>query len=98
MVLFLVPETRFHRQTVSSKGPVPALGPLESVDAGSQDLREDEDEKSDKANGARKTRIQELNPWSGIDQSVSYLQVFLRPFPLIFYPAVVFATLVCEYA
>ena len=96
MVLFLVPETRFHRHTAPPTGPVPAVGTVESVDAGSQDLREDADEKSDKANDARKSKIQELNPWSGIDHTVSYIQVFLRPFPLIFYPAVAFATLVCE--
>lgn len=100
MVLFLVPETRFHRHTVPAKGSVPATA--ESIDAGSQDLREDADEKADRVNDARKTRsntrIQELNPWSGIDHSVSYLQVFLRPFPLIFYPAVAFATIVCEYS
>ena len=98
MVLFLVPETRFHRHTVPAKGPVPAGGAAVSVDAGSQELRKDADEKSDRPNDARKTRIQELKLWSGIDHSVSYLQVFLRPFPLIFYPAVAFATLVCEYS
>jgi hypothetical protein len=38
----------------------------------------------------------ELNPWSGINKMTSYFELFLRPFPLFAYPAVLWAILGCE--
>lgn len=47
-------------------------------------------------NGSTKTYLQQLNPVSGIDNSSSYLNLFLCPFLLMLYPACLFATLACK--
>ena len=97
MVVFFVPETRFYRGINSTIGPLPVTKAAITSGVESQGPRDDVIRRSDKANGARKTVIQELNPWSGIDRNVSYLNLYLRPFPLVFYPACAFAALSCTY-
>ena len=42
---------------------------------------------------AKKTFLQELKPWSRINPYASYIHLLLRPFPLIVYPAILFAFL-----
>jgi MFS family permease len=44
----------------------------------------------------KRTFLQELNPWSGLDRHTNLINHFLRPFPLILYPACLFATLACK--
>jgi len=44
----------------------------------------------------KKTWTQELNPWSGIDNTTSYLGLCVRPFPLLAYPAFSWAILGCN--
>ena len=46
--------------------------------------------------GKRKTWIENLSLFSGIDKESSIFHLFLRPFPLIVYPAVIWAILGCE--
>jgi hypothetical protein len=42
----------------------------------------------------KKTFLQELQPWSKINPNASYIHLFVRPWPLIVYPAVIFAFLI----
>ena len=49
----------------------------------------------------KKSFIQELNPWSGIDPGIekgnSFLFLCVRPWPLVFYPAVIYSFLVFSF-
>ena len=50
---------------------------------------------------ARKSYLQQLNPWSGINpngQKASFVSLSLRSWPLIIYPAVAYATVVFGFA
>lgn len=53
-------------------------------------------EGGDEAYGIRKTFVQELNPWSGVDRNANFLNLFLRPLPVVLYPACMFAMLACK--
>lgn len=91
MVVFFVPETRFYR----GSGINPTNRPRQ-LNIFRSCFKDDVVEQSEEGNNARKTLLQELNPWSGIDRNVSYHNIFLRPFPLVFYPACAFAALACK--
>jgi hypothetical protein len=44
---------------------------------------------------AEKSYLKQLNPWSGINpngENVNFLALFIRPFPLVFYPAVAYSS------
>lgn len=42
----------------------------------------------------KRTYLQELQPWSKINSEASYFHLFIRPWPLIVYPAVLFGFLI----
>lgn len=96
MIIFLVPETRFHRN-LDITGPLPTDEMKESPDVQMRDLGESDisdSRKSTLVDG--RTFVKGLNPWSGIDRSTSLISDFLRPFPLALYPACAFALLACR--
>ena len=104
MVFFFVPETRFDRG-LSPTATAEPIGNAESKgepkDTTRSITRTFEDYSSNESGIETKQRsktLQELNPWSGIDTKSNYLNLFLRPFPLLLYPACIFATLACAYA
>lgn len=39
----------------------------------------------------KKTFLQELKPWSGVHPTTSFVNFFIRPWPLIVYPAVIYS-------
>ncbi|KAK3393258.1 major facilitator superfamily domain-containing protein [Podospora didyma] len=41
----------------------------------------------------KKTMIQDLSPWSGLDPNINLLKMFLRPLPMFAYPCVIYAYL-----
>ena len=100
MVLFLVPETRFYRNM--------DLGMQE--DAASNDVSEkmapdssyhdvDPESRSSsvaQSQGVQKSYLQTLKLWSGVPTGSNIFQIFLRPFPLIAYPAVFWAFMACK--
>lgn len=98
MVVFFVPETRFFRGSGinPTNEPRQVSEATNAADIELQGSKDDAAQESEEANNIRKTVIQELNPWSGIDRNVSYLNVILRPFPLVVYPACAFAALACR--
>ena len=94
--MFFVPETRFYREACRTV----ALGSTnEAADVAiieSQGLKNEPIQDSEQASNTRNTAFKELIPWSTIDRDASYLNLFLRPFPLVFYPACLFAALSCK--
>ena len=96
MVIFLVPETRFHREARRTVTLGPSNEPADVSNIESQGLKDEHIQDSEKASNARRTALKELIPWSNIDRSASYLNLFLRPFPLVCYPACVFGALSCK--
>ena len=91
MVFFFVPETRFHRR--ANNGDI-----LDSVTSSeealpSKDINKVEISSETSTSSSRRSYLQELNPWPGIDIGASYFNLLIRPFPLIAYPACAFAVL-----
>jgi hypothetical protein len=89
MMFFLLPETRFPREqsqptltgTTEETATTEKNGePTESTESGSEDL-----------SLKKKSYLQQLSPWSGITKDSNILNLFLRPWPLVFYPATIFA-------
>ena len=96
MVVLFVPETRFTRE---ANGSVTAQQDDKQTGEANfelQEVKDDPIQASGKASDSRKKFLQELNPWSGIDGHTSYLNLYLRPFPLVLYPACAFAALSCK--
>ena len=96
MVVLFVPETRFKREANRSVTPRQDNKRAGEANFKIQDVKGDPIQASGKASDTRKTVLQELSPWSGIDRHTSYLNLFLRPFPLVLYPACAFAALSCK--
>lgn len=97
MVFFLVPETRFRRVLDPTVAPEVVQEPKSVAEVQTQGFDDGTSKDSGEVqNGSTKTYLQQLDPWSGIDNTSSYLNLFLRPFPLILYPACLFATLACK--
>ena len=98
MVFFFVPETRFHRALDPATAPGIVQEPKDASKVQTQAFDDGtSNESGEGGKESRKTYLQQLNPWSGIDTTSSYLNLFLRPFPLILYPACLFATLACMF-
>lgn len=96
MVIFFVPETRFYREACRTVALGPTNEPADVANIESPGLKDEPIRDSEKASNIRKTALKELIPWSNIDRNASYLNLFLRPFPLVFYPACAFAALTCK--
>ena len=96
MVVLFVPETRFNREANGLVTPRQDDKQTGEANFELQEVKDDPIQASGKASDTRKTVLQELNPWSGIDGHTSYLNLYLRPFPLVLYPACAFAALSCK--
>lgn len=104
VVVLFVPETRYDRSeaAISAGAPassLPASPPPEKHDArdatDSSPTMSDASDKEASIIGQlpRKTFIQDLSLFSGTPKNENILILFLRPLPLIAYPAVIFAFL-----
>ncbi|KAK4543369.1 hypothetical protein LTR36_005512 [Oleoguttula mirabilis] len=108
VVVLFCPETRYDRSEFG-ENPIPGpqrtesagtsdeesgdAGPVEKV--GSSDSKEltARHPAVHSAHIPKKTWRQELSLWSGISKDTNLFMLFIRPFPLIVYPAVIFAFL-----
>ena len=97
MVIFFVPETRFYRNACRTVAEGPTNEPADVANTESQGPKDEPIQDPEKASNTRRRALKELIPWSDIDRNASYLNLFLRPFPLVFYPACAFAALGCRY-
>jgi len=111
-IFFFLPETRWdrsHKEAQSSRkgsNSDEAVSTKDSVTTGEKTtvvtdkgvISESASlEGGDETYGPRKTFIQELNPWSGINRNANFLNLFLRPLPMVVYPACTFAVLACKF-
>lgn len=97
-VLFFVPETRYDRNVGISPATTISDTVLPSEDALEKAVsltgRETPGSPvSEQVQAPKKTYVQELSLWSGTPADTNLLKMFIRPFPLIVYPAVLFAFL-----
>jgi hypothetical protein len=107
MILFLVPETRFDRDLTQVEDVNPNH-PQENVTDEEDPMEKDnaqtnEFELAPSPTAAstippKKSQLQLLAFCSGVPKEMNLLELFLRPFPLIAYPAVLWATLACQYS
>jgi hypothetical protein len=109
MIFFFLPETRWDRsskqgQEETSRGETASSNEVATSEVNKDQVIEEKGVTSeegsvgsrDETYGTKKTFIQEINPWSGIDKNTNFLNLFLRPFPLLVYPACAFAVLACK--
>ncbi|KAL1895032.1 hypothetical protein Sste5346_005452 [Sporothrix stenoceras] len=89
-VIFLVPETRFERQYDEG------IAGVDRDEGESKSAALDVEQVSATGNAllpVRKSYWQQLALWSGIPKDTSFFAIFLRPFPLLVYPAVFWGVL-----
>ena len=105
-VLF-VPETRYDRSGIPSGAVSPTSGSEADLEsAGKAETMSDDGNKLTQVTTAekelqqsrgneipKKTWRQELSLWSGVPKDTSLLKLFIRPLPLIVYPAVILSFL-----
>ncbi|KAF7560197.1 hypothetical protein G7046_g3956 [Stylonectria norvegica] len=103
-IFFFAPESRFYRSTDLSQclGATPSTNnPREGEKGNVSQIEQAQysttayhsDSPPTTSNRPVKTYRQLLNPWSGIHSHETYLQLLIRPIPLLAYPACAFATL-----
>jgi len=104
VVVLLVPETRYDRSEAAISAGAPAKSQPSSPPSEKNDARDavrssplDSPDDPEKDAGStqvpRNTFAQDLRLYSGTPKDESILTLFLRPLPLIVYPAVIFAFL-----
>jgi hypothetical protein len=86
MILLFFPETRFERKYDVDRSPSPQTPSGEPKEPSSIESQE-------RANTVKKTFLQDLNPWSGVDKNANYFRLLLKPWPMVVYPAAVFGFL-----
>ncbi|KAI9813841.1 MAG: hypothetical protein M1827_003631 [Pycnora praestabilis] len=96
-VFLFFPETRFDRRLDQQVDPETSIveesKSLDKAPVASAITRGSGSQSSGESLRTRKSYLQELNPWSGIARGHSFLHLFMRPFPLVLYPAVCWAFL-----
>ena len=106
VVLFFCPETRYDRPELSGNDNVSegfGRGETSSTDeestgadlekTTSSNLKEIPGSPIHTENVPKKTFMQDLSLWSGMPKGTNLFKLFIRPFPLIAYPAIMFAFL-----
>lgn len=82
-IFFFFPETRYQRDQTAVSDNRPGTDEKHT-----NDITEFQETIT-----PRKTFLQELNPWSGLDRQANLLTLLLRPWPMIVYPAVILSFL-----
>jgi hypothetical protein len=87
MMFFLLPETRFPRDQTT---------PTHTTDEPSTTEKngkpaESSESVSEHLSIKKKSYLKQLSPWSGITKDSNIFNLFLRPWPLVLYPATIFA-------
>jgi len=84
-IFLLFPETQYYRTFVTTpSGPTTEkTDPKHADDQGTAEI----------TSPSKKSYLEQLKPWSSIHPTTTYFNLFIRPFPLIVYPAVFFAFL-----
>jgi hypothetical protein len=99
-VLLFVPETRYARDVGEALVSHDDIAAVENSEKAATSNMENEVTAARQATvdlPPPKPLFRLLSPWSGTESNSSYVGLFLRPFPLIAYPAVIWAVIGCEY-
>jgi hypothetical protein len=89
-IFFCFPETHYIRETSTIRESTDE----ENVGSTAQDVKVlAPDSHCDTSARPKKTFVQQLKPWSTINPTSSYFNLFFRPWFLVVYPAVAYATL-----
>ena len=91
MFIFFFPETTYVR-TPPETPPPSESGETKDTKVPEMNIAEGSANRT--LTGTKKTFVQELNPWSGLDKNANFIHLLIRPFPLVFYPAVFFSFLI----
>ncbi|RMZ72263.1 MFS transporter [Pyrenophora seminiperda CCB06] len=90
-ILLFVPETRYKREKINAVSDASGTSNERKVLADGKDPQYSIDDENVQQL-PKKTWVQELSLWSGTSES-NIAKTFLRPFPMIVYPAVIYAFL-----
>ena len=93
-MFFFLPETQYPRPQTSSA--IDHSEPSKELSANLKDSASVH-ETAPATTRPKKSYLQQLNPWSGINpngEKAGFLSLFFRPWPLVFYPAVAYASYV----
>lgn len=103
IVLFCCPETRYNREEAqqiswtssesSMRGSDEEGAPVKQFTPSEKSRPESPPGTPPATTKPRKTWIQQLSLWSGVPKDTSLIKLFIRPFPLIAYPAVILSFL-----
>jgi len=97
-IALFFPETQFYRKPATGLSP---SNPAPSSTSTDKDAGPEVEELPASMFPPRKTFIQELNPWSGInpgiEKSTNFLFLFIRPWPMVVYPAVIYSFFVFSF-
>jgi hypothetical protein len=85
-IFFFFPETRYVRKLVA-----PGERTVGEFKAREHNVEETTESLSSEI--PKITFLQSLKPWTSINREVNWFKLFLRPWPLLIYPAVLYATL-----
>ena len=95
-IFWFFSESRFSRESETISAP--SMSAFESTDPGK--AKESNVETLESANQGRffekKSYLAQLNPWSGRTKDENLLKSFVRPFPLILYPAIFWVFASCK--
>lgn len=92
LVIFFMPESAFHREdalNIDTSGKVVDVGALEKE----KNIQIEDQARTSTVSEPQKSFTQELVPWSGYWDHISFWRTLLRPFVLILSPVVMWATL-----
>lgn len=102
MLIFFLPETQYFRDTsTGTPNPSSSTDAKESTARDHEEITSEESIPDGSSIPRKRSYLQELIPWSGINPGIakgtSFLFLFIRPWPLILYPAVMYSTLVFSF-
>jgi MFS family permease len=102
LLIFFFPETQYFRETsTGTPNPSSSTDVKESTSGNHKESTTVESVPDALSIPRKKPYLQELIPWSsinpGIEKGTSFLFLFIRPWPLILYPAVMYSTLVFSF-
>jgi hypothetical protein len=102
-IFFFFPETQYIRKytvaaaatttTTTDSTAVPTEGSQDGKELSSSTTGSDTEISPTTTSPPKRTFLQELNPWSGVNPSASYIHLVLRPWPTVLYPAAIFSFL-----
>ena len=96
-IFFFFPETAFPRTyDTGLDSPNPSIqAPTadEEKSSSATELHDSPNSASNSTPKPKKSFLQELKPWSPIDPNANLLVLFLRPWPLVLYPGLIFSFL-----